>query len=50
MASIANVKLSVGAAGVDPRLVAEINQHLDVYEDMTRYLKPLIGLLRDPSG
>ncbi|KAK0213982.1 hypothetical protein IW262DRAFT_1466539 [Armillaria fumosa] len=47
MASIANVKLSVGAAGVDPRLVAEINHQLDVYEDMTRYLKSPIGLLSE---
>ncbi|KAK0476420.1 hypothetical protein IW261DRAFT_1491148 [Armillaria novae-zelandiae] len=45
MAGIANVKLPAGAAGVDPRLIDEINHQLDFYEDMTRYLKPPIAHL-----
>ncbi|KAK0193447.1 hypothetical protein F5146DRAFT_1134116 [Armillaria mellea] len=45
MTSIANIKLPVGAVGVDPRLVDEINHQLDFYEDMTRCLKPPIRLL-----
>ncbi|KAK0468800.1 hypothetical protein IW261DRAFT_1517436 [Armillaria novae-zelandiae] len=47
MVSIANVKLPARAAGLDPRLIDEINHQLDFYEDMTRYLKPPTALLRE---